>query len=117
MPDIQWADYGLAGLAIALVVLLIIKLPDILTASKRSRGEDSKPSQSSLQATVDLRELLENNTKALNELTQFLKTQSEVNLEKEKQSNKQLDMIEAKLDKLLDLQTTHMVKCEAKCQC
>jgi hypothetical protein len=117
MPEVNWGDYGLAGIALIVVVMIIFKLPEIISAAKTKSGDD-KPREAKEGIPQDNKEfkaLLENNTMAIVELTQFLKTQAEVDKEKEKQSVKLLDGIDAKLDRLLELQREHTVKCDTKC--
>lgn len=114
MPEVNWGNYGVAGLAMAVLVITIFKLPDIVMAFKSNKGGEDKD-KAKQQSDNEFKALLENNTMAIVELTQFLKTQAEVDKEKEKQSNKVLDSIEAKVNKLIELQTEHMAKCETKC--
>jgi hypothetical protein len=115
MPNINWADYGFAGVTLAIIVVIIFKLPDIIISAKGKNTEDKNDKPKISQDNKEFKALLENNTMAIVELTQFLKTQSEVDKEKEKQSIKILDSIDSKLNRLLELQTEHMAKCDTKC--
>lgn len=115
MPDIKWEEFGLAGLSILLVVIFIWKLPEIIRAFSKRQEKESSTGTEDERSAEDLRKLLENNTVAITELTQFLKTQAEVDKVKEKQANKQLDNIESKIDDLSQIMTKHYVKCESRC--
>jgi len=116
MPEINWGNYGLAGVTLLVIVMIIFKLPDIITASKSKGSDEKKDTEPKIQQdNTEFKALLENNTKAIVELTQFLKTQAEVDKEKEKQSNKVLYGIDTKLNRVLELQTEHMAKCDTKC--
>jgi hypothetical protein len=122
MPNINWGNYGLAGVTLAVIVIIIFKLPDIILAAKNKGNEEKETKvQFQPQAPIvsqdnkEFKALLENNTMAIIELTQFLKTQAEVDKEKEKQSIKLLDSMDSKINRLLELQTEHMAKCDTKC--
>jgi hypothetical protein len=112
MPNLKFEDYGIVGLALAAVCLLAWKILDKFMVGKSDSKSDKSGSKID---NSELKSLIQNNTNVTIELTQFLRTQAEVNKEKEKQSTKQLDTIDTKLNKLVELQTEHMAKCETKC--
>ena len=102
MPELQLTDVGVVGLAIYGIIMISLKVVDVIKDkfnASAPANDDAQPDKLSV--------LLENNNKAITELTHFLRTQSEVDKEKDKQVVKQMDTIESKVDKIHDLLTQH----------
>ena len=102
MPEINLADMGVIGLAVYGIIVISMKLVDVIKA-KTSSDKTSSTKQDKLEV------LLENNNLAITELTHFLRTQSEVDKEKDRHVEKQLDIIVDKVDRLSDLLNQHCV--------
>lgn len=102
MPEINLADMGVIGLAVYGIIVISMKLVDVIK-TKTSSDKTSSTKQDKLEV------LLENNNLAITELTHFLRTQSEVDKEKDRHVEKQLDIIVDKVDRLSDLLNQHCV--------
>lgn len=102
VPELQFTEIGVVGLAIYGIVMISGKVIDLL------KVKTEKPEEKTSKAHPDkLSVLLENNNKAITELTHFLRTQSEVNTERDRQVEKHMDSIEQKVDKIRDILTQH----------
>lgn len=105
MPELQLTDVGVVGLAIYGIITISLKIIDVIKdkfTTQVAANDDAHPDKLSV--------LLENNNKAITELTHFLRTQSEVDKEKDKQVVRQMDTIETKVDKIHDLLTQHCLE-------
>lgn len=105
MPELQLTDVGVVGLAIYGIIMISLKVVDVI----KDKFNTSAPANDVAQPDK-LSVLLENNNKAITELTHFLRTQSEVDKEKDKQVVRQMDTIENKVDKIHDLLTQHCLE-------
>lgn len=108
MASINWANFGSVAGAIAVVYLVIQSLPSIIAALK---GKEKKEGNED-----DIKSLIQNNTTAINSLTQLLQTQAAVAEVKEGQSTKQVDSIEGKIDNLTKIFNEHATKCDTTCR-
>lgn len=102
MPEINLADMGVIGLAVYGIIVISMKLVDVI---KTKNSSDKTPDAPQDKLEV----LLENNNLAITELTHFLRTQSEVDKEKGRHIEKQLDLIVDKVDRLADTLTQHCI--------
>lgn len=100
MPEINLADMGVIGLAVYGIIVISMKLVDVI---KNKSSDTQEVKQDKLEV------LLENNNVAITELTHFLRTQSEVDKEKNRHVEKQLDIIVDKVDRLTDLLNQHCI--------
>lgn len=100
MPEINLADMGVIGLAVYGIIVISMKLVDVI---KNKSSDTQEVKQDKLEV------LLENNNVAITELTHFLRTQSEVDKEKDRHVEKQLDLIVDKVDRLTDLLNQHCI--------
>lgn len=100
MPEINLADMGVIGLAVYGIIVISMKLVDVI---KNKSSDTQEVKQDKLEV------LLENNNVAITELTHFLRTQSEVDKEKNRHVEKQLDLIVDKVDRLTDLLNQHCI--------
>lgn len=103
MPDINLADMGVIGLAVYGVVIIAIKVVEVFKERFSTAIVPSEMPQDKLVV------LLENNNLAITELTHFLRTQTEVDKEKDRHVEKQLDLIVDKVDRLSDLLNQHCI--------
>lgn len=102
MPEINLADMGVIGLAVYGIIVISMKLVDVI---KTKNSSDKTPDAPQDKLEV----LLENNNLAITELTHFLRTQSEVDKEKNRHVEKQLDSIVDKVDRLADTLNQHCI--------
>lgn len=121
MSGVTMANLGAAVGAVAVIYVLAQQLPSIIKAIKGAAGQGAANSQPTGSIKEDdskeeFKTVLENNTAALVELTQFLKTQAAVDKEKERHSEQQLMDINTKLDKLSELMREHCIKCDGQCR-
>lgn len=100
MPDLNLADMGVIGLAVYGIIIISMKLVDVIK-TKNNTDSSAEAPQDKLEV------LLENNNLAITELTHFLRTQSEVDKEKDRHVEKQLDVIVVKVDKLAETLNKH----------
>jgi hypothetical protein len=99
--NISGAEAGVIGVVLFFVLAMLDKYTSLFKFMKGGNNQNNKA--------------IENNTTAIVELTNFLRTQAEVDKEKDKQYGKQMDNIEGKIDKLMDMTAEHNTKCSVAC--
>lgn len=103
MPEMNLADMGVIGLAVYGVIIISIKVIEVL----RYKFTNSPPVHDAAQDRLVM--LVENNNVVITELTHFLRTESEVDKEKDRHVEKQLDTIVSKVDRLSGLISQHCI--------
>lgn len=101
MGNINWADFGTAGLIAAFVIVIIYKLPDIITSIKNKSDN-----------TSELKKSVDNNTAVIEKLANYLDKQDAVREEQDKQYYKEMSDIKGNTEKLIEVMNKHVVQCE-----
>jgi Na+-transporting methylmalonyl-CoA/oxaloacetate decarboxylase gamma subunit len=124
MPQYSMADYGVVGLVLTIIIIIIWKSSELLKIYLGAKKDAKKTDILSLEAQEmkETKEILQGLTEAISKLTSFLETESAVDKEKQKASIRQLTDIKTELDKIeetedaiLKLLNEHILKCQMYC--
>jgi hypothetical protein len=96
MMNISWQEFGVVGL----ILIFVYELWDKVLSKFVKGGGDNA---------------LENNTKAIMELTNFLKTQAAVDEQKAQQNEKEIGEIKSDVKTAITMLNTHMTQCQSTC--
>lgn len=120
--NITWQEFGVVGLILAFVLIILDKNYNIFKSFKK--GDDTSAVVKAMDSNTFTLFFtsLDNNTIAIRELTQtqmellnFLKTDKAVDIKTQQQNEKSTDELKQKMDKLIDLHTTHIAQCQSTC--
>jgi hypothetical protein len=123
MPEFKLADYGVVGFLLLIILLIVWKLPEIVSAFKgSSKTEEKLIEELDEKGSNSDDKILEGLTTAITKLTTFLETDAAVNKEKDKalySSIKDIQIAIVKLqendNEIIKLMTEHALKCDMSC--
>jgi hypothetical protein len=120
VPEFKMADYGVIGVVLLIILVIVWKLPEFLQSLKGEK--ESTTTTPTYVPEVQTNEMLQSLANAIFKLTAFLETDTAVNKEKDKALYKQLSdiqstVIEVKVstEVLYKLVSEHCIKCDIGC--